>query len=77
MTRKRHHSEISLEILTVCQDGANLTRIVYRVFLNFRTVRPYLTELQEKGLIERSGRIYRTTQKGRQSMELCRASELI
>jgi predicted transcriptional regulator len=77
MTIKRHHNEICLEILPVCLDGANVTRIVYRVILNFRTVLSHLTKLQGKGLIERSSRTYQTTQKGRQSMELCRPSELI
>lgn len=58
---KRSRTEIQLAVLQVCVEGANLTRIVYQCNLNFRTVRPYLDELQENGLLSMDGLLYRTT----------------
>jgi len=77
MTRKRSRTKIQLEVLQTCVDGARLTRIVYQCNLNFRTVRPYLAELQEKGLLSTDGLLYRTTDAGRDTMAMLRASGVV
>jgi predicted transcriptional regulator len=68
-------------ILALCQgEGANKTKIVYQVGLNFRTVIPYLSLLIEKGHMtseERDLTIYRTTQKGKQVLEALKIVEAI
>jgi len=64
---RRSREEIVSEILDVCLNGANKTRIVYQANLNFRTVNPYLDLLIEKNLIKVSqGHMlrYETTSQG-------------
>jgi len=59
--------QIMVSILDTCTRGANKTRIVYQVNLNFRTVNPYLNLLEEKGLIQVMDdevTLYKTTSKG-------------
>lgn len=64
---KRSRQEIFSQILKICTDGANKTKIVYQANLNFRTVNPYLQTLIKNNLLEASpGKhvIYRTTKQG-------------
>ncbi len=64
---KRSRDLIISQILFICAEGANKTRIVYQANLNFRTVDPYLKLLTERGLInakEEPSLIYETTEKG-------------
>jgi predicted transcriptional regulator len=61
---KRSKPEIISEILEICRDGANKTRIVYQANLNFRTINPYLNLLLKNHLIEASQGKYKTTEKG-------------
>jgi predicted transcriptional regulator len=49
---KRTRTEITVDILDICQNGAIKTRIVYGSNLNFLTVRPYLDRLIKKGFLE-------------------------
>jgi predicted transcriptional regulator len=66
MLKRSKHVIIS-EILDICKDGANKTRIVYQANLNFRTVDPYIDLLIKSNLIEvKQGRnvLYETTDKG-------------
>jgi predicted transcriptional regulator len=81
MTRKRSKDQIISEILSLCQeDGANKTRIVYQVGLNFRTVNGYLDLLLEKGLLEAipgEHIIYKTIEKGEGALESHKAVEAI
>ncbi len=59
--------DIILEILTICKNGANKTRIVCRANLNSKTAGAYLKILIYNGLIsvERdSPKLYQTTLKG-------------
>lgn len=62
------------QILDVCANGANKTRIVYQANLNFRTIAPYLNLLIRNGLLDSERNsdngssqliTYRTTSKGR------------
>lgn len=67
--QKRSKNKIISEILDICLEGANKTRIVYQVNLNFRTVNSYLDMLIKNSMIEVSGdakKIYRTTEKGKE-----------
>ena len=69
---KRSREEIVSEILDVCQNGANKTKIVYQANLNFRTINPYLDLLIGKNLIKVSqGQIlrYETTPQGIDMLE--------
>lgn len=47
-------------------EGAKKTGIAYRANLNFKRVGEYLPYLLEKGLIENTGREYKTTEKGKE-----------
>lgn len=65
--KKRSKDLVIAQILQVCIQGANKTRIVYLVNLNFRTIVPYLDSLVGNGLLSiEPGEIsvYKTTQKG-------------
>jgi predicted transcriptional regulator len=69
---RRSREEIVSQILDVCLNGANKTRIVYQANLNFRTINPYLDLLIEKNLIKVSqGQIlrYETTPQGIDMLE--------
>jgi len=72
---RRDKMQIMISILDTCTKGANKTRIVYQVNLNFRTVRPYLELLEKSGLIEvkdvknNGSVLYETTQKGTELIE--------
>ncbi|RQW81158.1 MAG: DNA-binding protein [Methanothrix sp.] len=68
---RRSRDKIISEILSVCANGENITRIVYRANTNFTTIRSYLDILIKNGLIEsKPGKptIYKTTQKGQEMM---------
>jgi len=81
MQEKRNRDQIKAQILALCQeDGANKTRIVYQVGLNFKTVKEYLDLLLEKGLLEAipgERILYKTTEKGEGALESHRAIEAI
>lgn len=80
MAQKRSKDQLLAEILALCQEGAIKTRIVYQVGLNFKTIRPYLSLLTEKGHIkieEKDAITYRTTQKGMLALEALRTVEEI
>jgi len=68
LRERRSKDRIILEVLSICVDGENITRIVYRANTNFTTVRAYLDTLIQNGLIEpvlqESPTLYKTTQKG-------------
>lgn len=63
MTEKRERSDIEAKILEVAgaPGGAGVTRIVYRVVLNFQIVRAYLDRLTGAGLLVRVGDRYLAT----------------
>jgi predicted transcriptional regulator len=58
----RSRPQIISEILEICRNGANKTKIVYQANLNFRTVNPYLKVLIENQLINLDQGEYQTTQ---------------
>lgn len=66
---KRSKNKIVSEILKVCLEGANKTRIVYQVNLNFRTVNSYLDLLIKNSMIEviaAATKTYKTTERGKE-----------
>ena len=71
--KKREKNEILAEILETCIDGADKTRIVYQVNLNFATVNPHLDLLVKNGLIEIVPfDTYKTSIKGKEILEKIR-----
>lgn len=61
---RRGKLEILVDILTVCRGGALKTEIVYKANLNFKRVDRYIPFLQKRLLLQNSGSIYTTTDKG-------------
>jgi predicted transcriptional regulator len=71
MLKRSKHVIIS-EILDICKDGANKTRIVYQANLNFRTVDPYIDLLIKNNLLEvkqEKNVLYETTDKGKKMLD--------
>jgi predicted transcriptional regulator len=67
MRERRSRDQIILEILDICAEGENVTRIVYRANTNFTTIRSYLDTLIRNDLVEclpGPPRIFKTTSKG-------------
>lgn len=50
--KRRTKTDITIEILKTCMDGANKTKIVYQSNLNFRMADEYLANLIKAGMIE-------------------------
>jgi predicted transcriptional regulator len=63
---RRGRLEITAEVLSVAGNGAGKTEIVYKANLNFKRLKRYLDDLEEKGLLENSGPFYKTTERGRE-----------
>ena len=64
---RRSREKIISDILNVCDEGENVTRIVYRANTNFTTIRSCLDTLIKNGLIESqpgTPKLYKTTPKG-------------
>ncbi len=67
MRERRSKDRIIYEILRICAEGENVTRIVYQANTNFTTIRAYLNMLIKNDLVEilqGTPMLYRTTQKG-------------
>ena len=43
--------EIMIEILSICKERANMSRIVYSANLNFTNVKPYIEFLLREGML--------------------------
>lgn len=70
MKRTRH--AIILQILNICGNGANKTRIVYLANLNFKTADPYIDLMTKNGLIsikQGGTRLYETTERGKKLLQ--------
>jgi len=61
---KRNRQDIIYDILTICINGANKTKIVYEGNLNFRTTNHYLNDLIKSRFINKERDEYHTTQRG-------------
>ncbi len=63
----RSKSDIMLDVLNICRNGASKTRIVYKANLNSKIVTPYINLLSRQGLLsirEGSRTLYETTPHG-------------
>jgi predicted transcriptional regulator len=78
---KRSKDQIIANILSACLGaGANKTRIVYQVNMNFHTINPHLDLLIEKALldvVQGSPVLYKTTHRGEKALESLRQIEAI
>ena len=70
MSSKRDPNMITAQILEICADGANKTRIIYQANLNSVIGTQYLNDLAKTGFIEAipdgARFFYKTTTKGRE-----------
>ena len=62
--KRRGSIAIIVDILSVAEEKAKKTQIVYKADLNFRMLEEYLPHLVDKGLIENTDGEYKTTEKG-------------
>ncbi|MBE9594879.1 MAG: winged helix-turn-helix domain-containing protein, partial [Proteobacteria bacterium] len=56
-------------------EEAKKTPIVYKANLNFKRVDAYLPYLVDKGLIENTGAVYKTTEKGKEFLHVLQEDE--
>ena len=77
-SKRRSYVEIIMDILTIAQNGARITHIVYGANLNFQRAMKYLEVLRKKGFIEASKDpknpkriIYKTTKRGLEFLTSC------
>jgi predicted transcriptional regulator len=66
---RRGKLEIMVEILAICRGGALKTEIVYKANLNFKRVGSYLPFMEKRNLIESSGSVFKTTDKGKEFLD--------
>jgi len=71
---RRSPLEIKTDILNLTIHPRIKTRIVYLCNLNFILVEKYLSRLISKGLITKSDRYYKTTDKGLTALESAQIS---
>ncbi len=67
MRERRSRDQIVVEILNMCENGENITRIVYRTNTSFAIIKAYLSILMRNDLLEcidTSPRLYKATRKG-------------
>jgi|SRR5581483_325021 len=65
--QNRQKDEIIRDILTVCNGGTTITRVMFHAYITHAQAKSYLGELMEKGLIETdmfNSKQYRSTAKG-------------
>lgn len=70
---RRDRLKIILDILDICNSGANKTKIVYRANLNFKMVNIYIEILINEGLLYQqdasNGKIFLTTTRGKELLK--------
>lgn len=74
--RRRSRIEIAADILRVAMYGANKTRIVCEVSINFIVAKKYLQILSEKELIRYEEGFFITTDKGKVFQEMAKEIKL-
>jgi predicted transcriptional regulator len=63
---RRGRLEIIADILSVARYGASITEIGYKVNLHSMQVKNYIDYLEEKGLLEESGPLYKSSERGQE-----------
>lgn len=72
---RRSRMEILAAVLALDDgDGVNKTRLVYGAYVNFDTVKKYIEELTDKGLMVKEGDLYFRTEKGDKWLEWFRSA---
>ncbi len=70
---RRDRLKIILDILDICNSGANKTKIVYQANLNFKMVNVYIDILMNEGLLHpqdaSNGKIFLTTIRGKELLK--------
>jgi predicted transcriptional regulator len=66
-----------MDVLSECLKGVKFTRLMYRTNLSYSTLRKYLSEALDRGLVAKSfesdgSAVYCTTKKGRDLLEKLR-----
>jgi len=61
---RRNNLDIYADILNISRNGAKKTQIVYKANLSFAIMKKHIQALSDRGLIEESGRLYFTTERG-------------
>jgi len=69
-TKKRNKYEIIYDILSICENGARKTWVIYRANLSYGLTNEYMKKLMDAGLIEWKDSIYYLTEKGKKLLEL-------
>ena len=69
LKERRGKLEIIEDVLFVARNGARKTEIVDKTNLNFARIASYLQYLEDKGLLEISGPLYKTTSKGKEFLQ--------
>jgi len=72
---RRNNLDIEADILDVAQQGSIKTWIVYRTNLNFNIVRKYIDGLISRGLLEQDGKLFFTTEKGKEYVKTIQACQ--
>jgi predicted transcriptional regulator len=64
--QNRQKDEIVRDIMSVCNGGAQITKVMFHAYMTHGQVKLYLAELIEKGLVSHDSltRLYSTTSKG-------------
>ena len=68
-TERRCKFDIIVAILDAVSGGATKTKIVYTSNLNFKIADKYLAFLQDHGLVEQRGDVYKITKKGQEYLK--------
>ncbi|HUV80095.1 MAG TPA: winged helix-turn-helix domain-containing protein [Candidatus Bathyarchaeia archaeon] len=66
---RRGKLDIMVDILSTAREGVRKTEMVYRANLNFTRAERYIPFLEERGLMEYSGAVYKTTGKGEEFLQ--------
>ena len=64
--QNRQKDELVRDIMSVCNGGAQITKVMFHAYMTHGQVKSYLTELIDKGLVSYDSltRLYSTTSKG-------------
>jgi len=66
---RRGKLEIMVDILSTAREGVRKTEMIYSANLNSNRAERYISFLEERGLMENSGAVYKTTGKGEEFLQ--------
>jgi predicted transcriptional regulator len=64
--QNRQKDELVRDIMSVCNGGAQITKVMFHAYMTHGQVKSYLTELIDRGMVtfDQLTRLYSTTSKG-------------